>query len=249
MVERKHRHILDIARSLRFQASLPLKFWGDCVLTSVYLINRTPSSVLGNKTPFEILFHKVPTYLHLRTFGCLCYVTSHILAHKFSAHAIPCVFLGYSNVQKGYRVMNIQTNKFLVSRHIVFHENSFPFATIVPSIPPFPLPSACPEQCDIDCPTLSESELVEPQLSTIVPSQQLRKYSRIKSVPSWTRNFSCPTIPQSHSSQCLYPLSQHISYSKFSPSYQAFVAAISSVSTPRFYHEAVIDTRWKRLWN
>lgn len=46
-VEWKNRHILNVDRALRFQASLPVHFWGKCVLIATYLISRTPTKLLG----------------------------------------------------------------------------------------------------------------------------------------------------------------------------------------------------------
>lgn len=44
----------------------------------------------------------------------------------------------------------------------------------------------------------------------------------------------------------IYPISHHLSYSNFSPSYQSFVAAISSISEPRFYHDVIRDYIWQK---
>jgi hypothetical protein len=129
-VERKHQHLLAVARALRFQANLPLPFWGYCVLTATHLINRTPTPLLANKSPFEVLFNKSPNYSYLRVFGCLCYATtlSHN-RHKFAPRSIQCIMLGYPQGIKGYRLLNLSTRQIFVSRDVIFYENSFPFHT------------------------------------------------------------------------------------------------------------------------
>ncbi|XP_071728030.1 uncharacterized protein [Rutidosis leptorrhynchoides] len=69
IAERKHRHLLNVARALMFQGGLSLNMWSDCNLTACYLINRTPSRVLSRKTPYESVIKKDPSLSHLRCLG------------------------------------------------------------------------------------------------------------------------------------------------------------------------------------
>lgn len=54
VVERKHRHILDVARTLMSHMRVPKWLWGDAVLIACFLINRMPSSVLHGDIPFFV---------------------------------------------------------------------------------------------------------------------------------------------------------------------------------------------------
>jgi hypothetical protein len=46
VVERKHRHIIEVGLSLLAGASMPLKFWDEAFIAATSLIKRTPSKVI-----------------------------------------------------------------------------------------------------------------------------------------------------------------------------------------------------------
>lgn len=94
IVERKHRHFLDVAVPLSCNLMSLLLFWGQCILTATYLITRLPSSILNNKTPFQILFDKSPSISLWKVVECLCYATTLGHIDKFAPRATPCVFMG-----------------------------------------------------------------------------------------------------------------------------------------------------------
>ena len=129
-VERKHRHILNVARALQFQASLPITFWGEAVMTAAYLINRTPTAIHKGHSPFEVLHGSQPDYTQLRVFGSACY--THRQAKdkdKFGEKSRLCIFVGYPFGKNGYKVFDMDRNEFIISRDVVFREDVFPYAT------------------------------------------------------------------------------------------------------------------------
>ncbi|OMO86373.1 Integrase, catalytic core [Corchorus capsularis] len=129
VVERKHQHILNVARSLRFQANLPIEFWGECVLHAVFLINRIPTPILGNVSPFEKFFNEPPNIQTLRVFGSLVFASNHSnIKNKFDSRCIKSIFLGFVPGVKGYKLYDLHLNKIFISRDVTFYEHVFPYS-------------------------------------------------------------------------------------------------------------------------
>lgn len=115
-----------MARCLLKGGGFPTKFWVEAIVTSVYLINRSPTQDMGNKTPYEVWHVEKPNVSHFRIFGCIIFalIPSQKL-QKLDEKSEKCVFVGYCPESKAYRLFNPIISKIIVNRDMIFHENSW----------------------------------------------------------------------------------------------------------------------------
>ena len=121
--ERFIRTLEDRFQTLLADSSLPMSFWGDAVLTMVYIRNRVPTSVLpADTTPFEEMEHKKPDLSHLRVWGCQCFVAiPPELCAKGGPHRFEAIFIGYEENRLGWRVRDLN-GKYHFSCDVIFNE-------------------------------------------------------------------------------------------------------------------------------
>ena len=127
LAERKNRQLLEVVRASLFGMNMPRFYWGKAVKSAAYLINQTPYQVIDFQTPQQKLqsLLSIPHLPNLepRVFGCTVYVNiPKILTNKLDPCAKRCVFVAYSEFQKGYRCYDPQTRKLHVTLDASFRE-------------------------------------------------------------------------------------------------------------------------------
>ncbi|MCO5557407.1 hypothetical protein L7F22_010970 [Adiantum nelumboides] len=112
-----------MARSMIKAKGLPDSFWAEAVNTAVYILNRSYTKAVKDMTPLQAFSGKKPSVSHFRIFGSDCYVhVPNASRTKWDAKSQKCIFLGYSEESKGYRLYNPTTKKIVISRDVVFAE-------------------------------------------------------------------------------------------------------------------------------
>ena len=94
-------------------------------MTATYLHTRLPSSPLGGAIPLARLFPNASLFpLPPRVFGCTAFVQDYTPSlSKLGPCALKGVFVGYSHTQKGYRVYFPDTQRYITSAYVTFHED------------------------------------------------------------------------------------------------------------------------------
>ncbi|KAI5329221.1 hypothetical protein L3X38_028618 [Prunus dulcis] len=109
VAERKNRTVVEMAKSMLHEKSIPYEFWAEAVNTAVYLLNRCPTKALNKVTPFEAYTGRKPGIAHLKIFGSPCHVLiPSALRHKLEENSHKCILVGYGLCEKGYRIFLIQ---------------------------------------------------------------------------------------------------------------------------------------------
>jgi hypothetical protein len=130
----KNCHIVEIGMSLLAHAFMPLKFWDGAFLAAAYLFNRLPSRVTQDNTPLERMLDKKSDYTLLRTFGCAYWpYLRPYNSRKLQLRSKQCIFLGYSDMHKCYKCLDVSTGHVYISRDVVFDEEVFPFSKLYPN--------------------------------------------------------------------------------------------------------------------
>ncbi|XP_015161272.1 uncharacterized protein [Solanum tuberosum] len=212
--------------------------------TSLEDITKMPSSVIADMFPFEKLYNKKPFLHQLRVLGCL------------------------------YFAKRVNESDKLKPRDVVFQEDVFPFKLkSKDSVPVFTytginhevddlkevsiathsqhnsqtkiLPQEQVENTEVETSTnLQQTNVYKDIQAEHISQTEVRKSGRRTKPPLWLKDFVSLNINKGP-----YSLDKYVSYSSINPTYQTYLAKMSSVIEPQSYKEAVSDPRWTEAMN
>ncbi|GKB89256.1 retrovirus-related pol polyprotein from transposon TNT 1-94, partial [Tanacetum coccineum] len=104
-------------------AKVPLFFWAEAIATACFTQNRLLIIPRHEKTPYHIINGRKPSVKFFHIFGSLCYIVRDgENLNKMKEKGDVCIFVGYSNQSRAYRVFNKRTRVIVEIIHVNFDE-------------------------------------------------------------------------------------------------------------------------------
>ena len=124
-MKEKNETILNKVINLIAIGEGPNLFWPEAMLWLIHVLNISLTCAMKHMTPQEAWSRKKPLVDHFRVFGCITY--AHIpneRRQKLDDKSENFVFLGVSESCKAYKLYNPMTKRLVISRDVVFNEES-----------------------------------------------------------------------------------------------------------------------------
>jgi hypothetical protein len=122
IIERRNQTVVGMAQTLLKQKGMPAVFFGEAVVATVYILNRSPTKAHNGRTSYETWHGRKPVVSHLRVFSCLAFIKELDHISKLDNMSTLWVFIGYAEGSKAYNILDSRTQRVRTTRDIVFDE-------------------------------------------------------------------------------------------------------------------------------
>eukprot|EP00253_Pinus_taeda_P032694 PITA_32694 len=231
-----------MARSMLKAKHLPNDYWAEAIHCAVYILNRCPTKAVMNRVLEEAWSGRKQGVTHMKVFGRVAY--AHIpdqLRRKLDSKGEKCIFIGYSEEYKAYKLYIPSIKKFFVSRDVQFIEDEAWDGSIEKTVNV----KNCLSHDDDD------EEMVEIHPQTVVPTQGQQE------TPLRRNGSASPSTPQggnsSTSSSTCTPNKRGKKFRNLSDIYEQEAAnegmnslfgLYCHVDDPIHFEEAIEDRKW-----
>ena len=123
VAKRKNRSLKEMATCMLESKTLPPKFWAEAINCASYIQNRMPRKQLDGVTPFEAWGGHKPDVSHFKIFGSRAWARIRLDKSRALEPKIQeLLFVGYSDFFRGYKLINMRTQKSFTERSVQFEE-------------------------------------------------------------------------------------------------------------------------------
>nr|GEZ64669.1 retrotransposon protein, putative, unclassified [Tanacetum cinerariifolium] len=123
IVKRQNHTLVEAARTMLSAAKVPLFFWAEAIATACFTQNCSLVIPRHEKTPYHIINDQKPSVKFFYIFDSICYIVKDgENLDKIKEKGDECIFVGYFNQSRAYRVFNKRTRVIMESIHVNFEE-------------------------------------------------------------------------------------------------------------------------------
>ena len=124
VAERKLPHLTLFCLSWLHAGSLPRELWASAFQTACHVVNRQPPWSGTKLSPFELFIIVNPMWVIFIFLGLFVMFMYWSIIELNLTQRPRNAFVGYDTHRKGWRCMDLETKKVIVSRDVVFNEIS-----------------------------------------------------------------------------------------------------------------------------